>query len=148
MSIGQLLVNARAICHLTPSTHNVVVEPLGANFQISEHTTRICTPNTVFGLDDNAPPALFAWSRTQKNTPRPAAGDSLKFNENDGKPADEVVLKNLLSLPRGYQSSRLGLHPLLTLILRTTADRNETKTTHKSTAAQTKNSKLLKRRTI
>ena len=27
MSIGQLLVNARAICHLTPSTHNVVVEP-------------------------------------------------------------------------------------------------------------------------
>jgi hypothetical protein len=59
-------------------------------------------------------------------------------NENDGKPADEVVLKNLLSLPRGYQSSRLGLHPLLTLILRTTADRNETKTTHKSTAAQTK----------
>jgi len=30
----------------------------------------------------------------------------------DGKPADEVVLKNLLSLPRGYQSSRLGLHPV------------------------------------
>ena len=60
MSIGQLLVNARAICHLTPSTHNVVVEPLGANFQISEHTTRICIPNTVFGLDDNAAPALSA----------------------------------------------------------------------------------------
>ena len=33
MSIGQLPVNARAICPLTPSTRNGVLEPLGANFQ-------------------------------------------------------------------------------------------------------------------
>ena len=41
--------------------------------------------------------------------------------------------QNLLSLPPGYQSSRLCLHPLRTLILRSTAERNETMITHKST---------------
>ncbi len=40
----------------------------------------------------------------------------------------------LLSPPPGHQISRLYLHPLLTLILRTTAKRNETITTLESTA--------------
>jgi hydroxymethylpyrimidine pyrophosphatase-like HAD family hydrolase len=37
MSIGQLLVNARASCHLTPSTHNVVVEPLDGTLMDSKN---------------------------------------------------------------------------------------------------------------
>ena len=43
--------------------------------------------------------------------------------------------QNLLTLPPGCCSSRPCLHPLRTLILRTTEERNETMTTHKSTAA-------------
>jgi hypothetical protein len=59
MSIGQLLFNARAICHLTSSTHNVVVEPLGANFQISEHTTRICARTLYSALTITRRPRSF-----------------------------------------------------------------------------------------
>ena len=43
------------ILHLTPSTVNVVVKPLGATFQIGDHVTRIGTPLVVFGLGDDAP---------------------------------------------------------------------------------------------
>ena len=51
-------------------------------------TKSLAVPN----LSLPGPPRTFSlWSRTQKNTPRRAAGGSLNFN--DGKPADEACSK-------------------------------------------------------
>jgi Cytochrome P460 len=48
----------------------------------------------------------------------------------DGKPADEKVQNTCFPLSPGRQGSRLCLQPLRTLILRTTAEKNGTMTTH------------------
>jgi hypothetical protein len=56
-----------------------------------------------------------SWSRTQESTPRRADGGSLNSTRK-ANPALTCEAKNLLSLPRACQKSRLCLHPVRALM--------------------------------
>ena len=55
-----------------------------------------------------------SWSRTQENTPRPAAGGSL--TSTTANPPDEAVHNTCFACHAGRQIARLCLQPLRTLI--------------------------------
>ena len=76
--------------------------------------------NKVFGRAQSfvaGPPNEWfsSWSRTQKNTPRQAAGDC-SISKTANLPTRQCTKPALLALPRARQGSGLCLYPLRTLI--------------------------------
>ncbi len=82
-----------------PFSNSTIIVALHWNYVASEEN------NKVFGrlnLSLPGPPRIFSLrSRTQKSTPRPAAGVFADFK--DGKPADEAVHKTCF--PPNYASA-------------------------------------------
>ena len=93
-----------------PFPDGTIIARLAWSYVPSEENNKALA---VTNLSWPGPPRMFSsWSRTQKSTPRPAAGGSL--NSTTANPSTRGP-QDLLFLPRARQSSRLGLHLLRTL---------------------------------